>query len=147
MKQSSSIWLYCRSNVNGTTGELDGDWTGADVHIGYRFSTDVTIPQFYVTKEITSGSFRADSRSSLIIHRLFVETGSIGVIEFTLERLGKPDYTELLEATMMNTYNANAAIIQPYARTYLPAYERNTAFTLRMLEPHTFQLILYYLGR
>ena len=123
-------------NVNGTTGELDGDWTGADVHIGYRFSTDVTIPQFYVTKEITSGSFRADSRSSLVIHRLFVETGSIGVIEFTLERLGKPDYTELLEATMMNTYNANAAMISPFARTYLPAYERNTAFTLRMHSEH-----------
>ena len=25
-------------NINGTTGELDGDWTGSDVHIGYRFT-------------------------------------------------------------------------------------------------------------
>lgn len=129
--------------VSGTTGTLQGDWSDADLHIGYRFSTDVTLPQFYKTQEISSGTFRADSRASLVIHRMFVETGPIGVIEFTLERKGKPDYTELLEQTLANTYLANNPSLSPFYRTYLPAYERNTSLTLRLHSEHPSPFALY----
>ena len=130
-------------SVAGTTGTLEGDWTGSEIHIGYLFRSDVTIPQFYVTKEVSSGTFRADSRASLIIHRMFVETGSIGSIDFTLERLGKPDYTEKLEANMANMVIANAPTISPFARTYLPAYERNTSITLKLSSEHPSPFSLY----
>ena len=87
--------------------------------------------------------FRADSRASLIIHRLYVETGSIGVVDFTLERLGKPDYTEKLEANMANMVIANKPTIAPFARTYLPAYERNTSLTLKLNSEHPSPFALY----
>jgi hypothetical protein len=130
-------------SVAGTTGTLEGDWTGSEIHIGYLFKSDITIPQFYVTKEISSGTFRADSRASLIIHRMFVETGPIGSIDFTLERLGKPDYTEKLEANLSNMVIANAPTLAPFARTYLPAYERNTALTLKLSSEHPSPFALY----
>ena len=130
-------------SVAGTTGTLEGDWTGSDIHIGYLFRSDITVPQFYVTKEISSGSFRADSRASLIIHRMFVETGPIGSIDFTLERLGKPDYTEKLEANLSNMVIANAPTLAPFSRTYLPAYERNTALTLKLSSEHPSPFALY----
>ena len=130
-------------SVAGTTGTLEGDWTGSEIHIGYLFKSNITIPQFYITKEVTSGSFRADSRASLIIHRMFVETGPIGSIDFTLERLGKPDYTEKLEANLSNMVIANAPTLAPFARTYLPAYERNTALTLKLSSEHPSPFALY----
>ena len=122
---------------------LDGDWTGQDIHLGYNFTASLILPQFYKTQEVSSGTFRADSRASLIIHRLFVETGPIGVVDFTLERIGKPDYTEKLEANMANMVIANKPTIAPFARTYLPAYERNTSLTLKLNSEHPSPFALY----
>ena len=117
------------------TCSTPGDWSNEALEMGYTFETDVTLPQFYVTEK-DGQTYRAQSRASLIIHRLYVETGDTGVYEFTLERLGKDDYTETRDATMMNTYQANDPVLTGSMSTYLPAYERNTSLTLRLHSEH-----------
>jgi hypothetical protein len=119
-----------------------GDWSNEALEMGYTFETDVTLPQFYVTQK-EGNSYRANSRASLIIHRMFVETGDTGVYEFTLERLGKDDYTETRDATMMNTYEANDPVLTGSMSTYLPAYERNTSLTLRLHSEHPSPFALF----
>ena len=124
------------------TCSVDGDWSNEDLEMGYTFSTDVTLPHFFVSEK-DGQSYRAQSRASLIIHRLYVETGDTGMYEFTLERLGKDDYTETRDATMMNTYRANDPVLTESMSTYLPAYERNTNLTLRLHSEHPSPFALF----
>jgi len=61
----------------------------------------------------------------LIIHRINLSFGKVGLYETTLVRSGKPDYTEVYESTPANQYQTSDA---PYVAEVLktvPVYEKN----------------------
>ena len=118
-----------------SVGTLQGNWSGQDIQIGYLFESSVTVPQFYLNRP-EGNSVRSNTRNSLTIHRLFLETGPIGTTSYTLERKGKDDYVGTIEGVKFDEYEFNDPILNESLRTYIPVYERNTNVVLKLHSEH-----------
>jgi hypothetical protein len=137
--------------TSGTTLTLVGDWatgvtSGNPLHIGYVYNYQVTFPKFYPFKTAGEGKVQSDVNSSLVLHRVKLHFGKLGTYETTLERVGKTDYTELYESSILDEYNTNSA---PYLETYIkavPIYERNTNITLTLKSTHPSPATLHALS-
>ena len=78
----------------------------------------------------------ADVNSSLVLHRVKFHFGKVGLYETTLERVGKNDYTEVYESTIMNAYAASRS---PYLEEHIqtvPVYEKNTNVEITLKSSH-----------
>tara|TARA_A100001515_G_scaffold92627_1_gene73911 strand:- start:62 stop:1519 length:1458 start_codon:yes stop_codon:yes gene_type:complete len=106
-----------------------------NLHIGYLYPYEVKFPTFYPTK--TDGKVsRSDVNSSLVLHRLKLHFGKIGLYETTLKRVGKKDYTEEYESTELDEYDASDA---PYLEEFIktvPVYEKNTNVDVILKSSH-----------
>jgi len=121
---ASRIGRYAKATVSGTSFTLPGNWSGATLVIGYIYPYEVKFPRFYATST-TQGKARSDVNSSLVLHRLKIHFGKIGLYETTLKRVGKNDYTEVYESTPLDAYDASDA---PYLDEFIqtvPVYEKN----------------------
>ena len=121
---ASRIGRYAKATVSGTSFTLPGNWSGATLVIGYIYPYEVKFPRFYATSTI-QGKARSDVNSSLVLHRLKIHFGKIGLYETTLKRVGKNDYTEVYESTPLDAYDASDA---PYLDEFIqtvPVYEKN----------------------
>ena len=69
--------------VAGTTGayyaDIDGDYRGRDLIIGYEYQMLLELPKFYIVKN-EGGSISSDQTADLILHRLNVATGLSGPV-------------------------------------------------------------------
>jgi len=95
-----------------------------NLYIGYLYEYNIQLPTIYSTKSDADRTV-ADVKSSLIIHRINLSFGKVGLYETTLVRSGKPDYTEVYESTPANQYKTSDA---PYVAEVLktvPVYEKN----------------------
>ena len=118
-----------------TTFTVPGDWSGITVHVGYLYEYLVEFPQLYPTKTDGERSI-ADVNSSLVLHRLKLHFGKIGLYATKLERVGKPDYTEVYESSLSDIYNASKA---PYLEEHIqtvPIYEKNTNVEITLTSSH-----------
>ena len=137
--------------TSGTTLTLQGDWaTGVTssnpLHIGYVYNYEVKFPKFYPFKSGGEGKVQSDVNSSLTLHRIKLHFGKLGTYETTLERVGKTDYTELYESSILDEYNTNSA---PYLETHIktiPIYERNTNINLTLKSSHPSPATLHALS-
>ena len=131
----NDLGRYGLVTVNGSNLEVDGNWTGANLILGYQIDWLVELPTIYATK--TSGNKqKADTRSSLVVHRLHFTFGETGTIETTLKRTGRPDYTDTYESIEWDSYLSNkTSIADEYIHT-IPAYERNTNLTVQLKSSH-----------
>lgn len=134
---TNSIGNYALVTDNGNgTLSINGNWTGNPFLIGYLYTMSVTLPTlYYVTK--TGESFRADTRSNTILHRVKIGFGPVGVYETTLARKGRTDYTELFEVTPANQYSANSSgIFDDDVLRTVPIYDRNINASLTIKSTH-----------
>ena len=119
---------------------LPGDWsqatnTATALKIGYLYEYKAEFPRIYPTKIEGDKSF-ADVNSSVVLHRVKVHFGKIGLYETTLTRKGKPDYTEVYESALLDEYDTSDA---PYLAEYIktvPIYERNTNVGITLKSSH-----------
>jgi len=126
--------------INGDDFTVPGDWSGVTVNIGYLYDYQIDFPRIYVTKQSGSGQQQridADINSALTVHRLKLNFGKVGLYETTLSRVGKTDYTEVYESTILDEYDASDA---PYLDEHIqsvPVYEnnRNVDITLKSTHP------------
>ena len=96
----------------------------------------VDLPTIYVTRS-EGESFRSDSRSNTIVHRVKFGFGPIGLYKTILNRTGKSTYEQDIEVTNANTYAANTAAIRNDNKLYaVPVYDRNTNVTLTIKSEH-----------
>ena len=122
--------------INGSTLELDGDWSSETFLIGYLFEMKVDLPTIYYLTS-SGQSWQADTRSNTIIHRVKIGFGPLGVFTSTLTRQGKDDYIELFEVTPANQYLANTAgIFEDEVLRTVPIYDRNINVSLRLSSQH-----------
>jgi len=128
---------YGLVTVNGSNLEVDGNWTGANLILGYQFEWLVEIPRIYVSKTQDQKT-SSDTRASLIIHRVKFTFGSTGLIKATLKREGRADYevTSEFESTVLDDYAANSAPIADEFVHVIPTYERNTNLTVQLSSSH-----------
>jgi len=126
---------YAKVTVSGTSFTVPGNWQGVTLTIGYIYPYEVKFPTFYYTRQVGNRS-QSDINASLVLHRIKLHFGKIGLYETTLERVGKNNYTEVYESPIMDIYNASRA---PYLEEYVqtvPVYEKNTNVDITLKSSH-----------
>jgi hypothetical protein len=110
--------------------------------VGYTYEMSIELPQFFVKKE-GSGQVSSWDTANLIIQRVKLNLGRVGYYETTLNRLGRPDYTQIYEAKPMDQYDANnLGYMADYEQT-TPVYQRNTTFKMTVKSDHPAPAVLY----
>ena len=131
---SVRVGRYAKPTINGTTLTVPGQWTDT-YHIGYIYDYSIKFPTLFVTKTQGQG-VSADVNSSLVIHRIKLHFGKIGLYETTLERTGKTDYTEIYESTELDEYKvSDAPYLEEFIKT-IPVYERNKNVDITLKSTH-----------
>jgi len=103
--------------------------------LGYTFDMEIKFPTIFVVQSL-GDKFRSQVHGSLVLHRVKFSFGPLGVYETKLERVGKPDYTELYESVMADAYTSNRVQFTPDSHATIPIYERNTNLTLSLKSTH-----------
>ena len=122
--------------INNDDFTVTGDWSSATLKIGYLYEYKVEFPRLYVSKDMGQGITRADINASLIVHRLNLNFGKIGLYSTTLTRVGKDPYTEVYESTDLDEYDASDA---PYLKEKvktIPVYEKNNNVDITLKSSH-----------
>ena len=142
---SVRVGRYAKPTVSGTNFTLPGNWSSATLTIGYIYPYEVQFPTFYPTKG-QGEKVAADVNSSLVVHRIKLHFGKIGLYETTLKRVGKNDYTEVYESTELDEYDASDA---PYLEEFIktvPIYEKNTNVDVILRSSHPAPATLHALS-
>ena len=125
---------FTKPTINGTTLTALGDWSG-NIFAGYLYDYQVDFPRFYVSQnkgEYTVG----DVNSSLVVHRIKVSFGRIGLYSSTLTRVGKTAFIDEYESTPTDSYEAtDAPFLSEDIRT-IPVYEKNMNFDFSIKSTH-----------
>ena len=132
---STRVGRYAKATVSGTSFTLPGNWSGVTLTIGYIYDYEVQFPTFYPMK-MAGNKPESDVNSSLVLHRIKLHFGKIGLYETTLKRVGKNDYTEVYESTELDEYDASDA---PYLEEFIqtvPVYEKNTNVEITLKSSH-----------
>jgi len=139
------------SAITGTapnqTVTLPGNWktsteagtstvsVNTDLIIGYEYEFEVELPKVFVTR-VEGDKSRSETRGSLVLHRMNFDFGDVGVLDITLKRKGRPDYTYTVESKEYDNINAStAAIASGYVHT-IPVYDRNTNLSVFIKSNH-----------
>jgi hypothetical protein len=121
--------------INADDFTVPGDWSTGSFTIGYLYEYLIKFPRIYPKKIAGEKSF-ADVNSSLIVHRLKLHFGKIGLYETTLTRVGKSDYTEVYESSLLDEYEASdAPYLEEYIKT-IPVYEKNKNVDITLKSSH-----------
>ena len=139
------------SAITGTapnqTVTLPGNWktsteagastssVNTDVIIGYEYEFEVELPTIYMMRP-EGDKMASETRGSLVIHRMNFDFGDVGVIDVTLKRKGRDDYTYTVESKEWDNILASTpAIASSYLHT-IPVYDRNTNLTVQIKSNH-----------
>ncbi len=146
---SESVGAVLYPTVQGSAGayyvDVDGDYRGRDLIIGYIYTMTVELPKFFVTQ--TEGqSASADFTSDLIIHRVKVSTGLSGPVKYDVSITGRPEWSNTIEATAPNTYDLNSVNMSADAIHTIPIYQRNENLTFKIIGDTPFPLSLLSLN-
>ena len=140
--QGRAIYPNIEVDSLGTWAVLEGDWSDTRLMIGYEFDMDVELPTIFYTKS-EGEKVKADTRSSLIVHRVKFDLGPVGVYDTLIERKGRPAYTHLYESREQDGYNADAVAFTSKAQAVVPVYERNTNLSIHLRSSHPSPATLY----
>jgi len=120
---------------NWKTSLKDGVSVNTDLIIGYEYEFEVELPKLYVTRA-EGDKIRSETRGSLVIHRMNFDFGDVGVIDVTLKRRGRDDYTYTVESLEWdNVLSSTPAIATGYMHT-IPVYDRNVNLNVLIKSNH-----------
>ena len=133
---STRVGRYAACTViNSDDFTVPGDWSSATLNIGYLYEYSVKFPTIYSTK--TEGNRTiADVSASLILHRINLNFGKVGLYETTLSRVDRADYTEVYETAALNQYNISDAPYVAEKFKTIPVYEKNTNVDITLKSSH-----------
>ena len=115
-----------------------------DGKTGDEFEMSVELPTFYVLKA-EQQAFRADTTSSLTIHRVKLNTGPTNVYDVDIRRYGKDPYVVMYEQAMQDAYLANADPTRDDTEQTIPLYERNHYLNMTIKSTYPAPTTLYSL--
>ncbi len=103
--------------------------------IGYEYEFEVELPTIYMMRP-EGEKMSSETRGSLVIHRMNFDFGDVGVIDVTLKRKGRDDYTYTVESLEWdNVLASTPSIANNYLHT-IPVYDRNTNLTVQIKSNH-----------
>ena len=133
---SASVGAVLYPTIEGSAGayyvDIDGDYRGRDLLIGYIYNMEVDLPKFFVT-ESSGQSAISDFTSDLIIHRIKVSTGLSGPVKYQINITGRPEWNNTIEAVAPNYYNLNNVNLSSEAIHTVPIYQRNENLSLKII--------------
>ena len=136
---TARVGRYAECTLTGNSPNDDftvpGDWSSATLNIGYLFDYQVDFPRLFPTKPTQQGVI-SDVNSSLVLHRVKLNFGRIGLYETTLTRVGKDPYTEVYESTTLNNYNVSDAPYLPEEIQTVPVYDKNINVDITLKSSH-----------
>ena len=140
-----STGRYGKPTVSGTSFTLPGNWEGLTLTVGYVYDYEVKFPRLYPIK-VSDKTSSADVHASLVLHRIKLHFGKIGLYETTLKRIGKTDYNEVYESTELDAYTlAEVPYLEEFIKT-IPVYERNTNVDIILKSTHPAPATLHALS-
>ncbi len=120
---------------NWKTSTKDGSAVNTDLILGYEYEFEVELPKIYITQSDGQRN-TSETRGSLTIHRMNFDFGDVGVIDVTLKRRGRDDYTYTVESLEWdNVLSSTATIAKGYLHT-IPVYDRNENLTVFLKSNH-----------
>ena len=136
---STRVGRYAETTLLGNSPNddftLPGDWSSGTFYIGYLYDYQVDFPTIYPT-QIQGEKSNTDLSGMLVLHRLRVHLGKVGLYETTLTRVGKDPYTEIYESPEYDEYEASdAPYVEEIIRT-VPVYEKNTNVDITVKSAH-----------
>ena len=142
-------------SISGTapnqTVTLAGNWKNyvksgttynTDLIVGYDYEFEVELPTIYMTKA-EGKKTRSDTRASLVVHRLNFNFGPVGVIDVTLSRRGRNDYTKSYDSREWDSVAASTFGISKEHTHTIPVYDRNTNLSVHLKSTHPTPATLY----
>ena len=123
------------SNSGGSSVTLAGDWSSNDILVGEQFEMKVELPTIFVTSA-KSNKIVTDTTSSLIVQRIKLNFGDVGQFITKLERVGKDDYVDTHESSILDRYQANRLPFREGRTQTIPVYERNHNVNVTLTSTH-----------
>jgi hypothetical protein len=133
-------YVKAESISSGTSFVVEGDWatsvtSNAPLYIGYLYEYNVKFPRIY-RLSVEGQNIRADTRASLVVHRIKLNFGKIGLYATTLDRVGKLQYTDVYESSDLDEYNVDDAPYLSRKIKTIPVYEKNENVTVTLKSSH-----------
>ena len=126
------LYPTVESDTDGDYVDIDGDYRGRDLIIGYVYNMEVDLPKFFVTS--TEGqSAVSDFTSDLIIHRVKVSTGLSGPVKYQVNITGRPEWSNTVEAVAPYVYDLNNVNLSSDATHTVPIYQRNENLSIKIV--------------
>ena len=119
-------------DAGGDYVDVDGDYRGRNLIIGYTYTMNVELPKFFLTQS-DGKTAQSDFTSDLIIHRIKVSTGLSGPVKYQITITGRPEWTQTIEAVQPNVYDLNNVNLSAEAIHTIPIYQRNENLSIKMI--------------
>ena len=131
----TNLGRFADVTINGSNLEITGNWSGETFLIGYQFEMQVELPKIFFTYRAGNAT-RRDTRSDLIVHRVKFNFGQVGFYNMEVNRIGKPLFTQEVESTPADVYDANNIGFVPDVTGVVPCYERNKNLIITVKSKH-----------
>ena len=133
---SQSVGAVLKPTIAGSAGsqhvDIDGDFRGRDIIIGYNYIMTVSLPKLY-RYSVSGSNVTNDDVSSLIIHRLKVKTGLSGPVDYKISITGLNDWTNTISVTQPNQYQLNNVNMQASSTHVVPIFQRNENLAIQII--------------
>ena len=130
-----SGYVASPDSVSGTDATFNNvDVTAVNVAVGYKYTAEVQLPNYYVSV----GSNQYDIDADLRINRLNFELGISGPIEFHLEAPQTDTYIQYETGLSPDITSANTTPTKFYKSVKVPIYKKNEKYTLTIKIPDPF---------
>ena len=133
---AASVGAVLYPTVEGSAGayyvDVDGDYRGRDLIIGYIYNMEVSLPKFFMTQS-DGQTAQSDFTSDLIIHRIKVSTGLSGPVKYQIDITGRPEWSNTVEAVYPNEYELNNVNLSAEAIHTVPIYQRNENLSVKII--------------
>jgi len=126
------LYPTVESDTDGDYVDIDGDYRGRDLIIGYVYNMEVDLPKFFVTSSEGQSSV-SDFTSDLIIHRVKVSTGLSGPVKYQVNITGRPEWSNTVEAVAPYVYDLNNVNLSSDATHTVPIYQRNENLSIKIV--------------
>jgi len=130
-----SGYVASPDSVSGTQATFNNvDVTAVNVAVGYKYTAEIQLPNYYVSV----GNNQYDIDADLRINRLNFELGISGPIEFHLEAPQTDTYIQYETGLSPDITSANTTPTKFYKSVKVPVYKKNEKYTLTIKIPDPF---------
>ena len=142
---SQSVGAILSPTLAGSPGayyaDIDGDYRGRDLIIGYQYEMIVELPTFYYTQK-EDNFVSSDITADLVLHRINVSTGLSGPVTYEVDLTGIPTWENVVSTTLPNTYVLNNVNLSAGSLHVVPIYQRNKNTSIRIVGDTPFPVSL-----